>query len=184
MVEGKRTAAGVCAHAQAQAAAIAGAALLSFVLAAAESVCAETAQQPTKDDAADTIDLVRAGRLVRPDPPAPRRQHRIWRLVRFSLVRAPDLPPNTCPAHHAIGASACGRRRHRDDACRQALRQRRRHQCQATGQRDRRGRAELRHSAELLECRFRHQLELLRLPRAGSSHSQRRQSVRGRGRSR
>lgn len=41
---------------------------------------------------------VRAGRLVRPDPPAPRRQHRIWRLVRFSLVRAPDLPPNTCPA--------------------------------------------------------------------------------------
>jgi integrase len=56
MVEGKRTAARVRAHAQTQAAAIAGAALLSIVLAAAESVCAETAQQPTKDDAADAID--------------------------------------------------------------------------------------------------------------------------------
>jgi uncharacterized protein (TIGR02001 family) len=57
MVEGKRTAAGVRAHARAQAAAIVGAALLSIVLAASESVCAENAQQSTKDDAADTIDL-------------------------------------------------------------------------------------------------------------------------------
>jgi hypothetical protein len=56
MVEGKRTAAGVRAHARARAAAIAGAALLS-VVSAAESICAETAQQSPKDDAADTIDL-------------------------------------------------------------------------------------------------------------------------------
>jgi hypothetical protein len=54
MVEGKRTAVGVRAHAQAAAIA---AALMPIVLAAAEFARAEPAQQSAKDDAAETIDL-------------------------------------------------------------------------------------------------------------------------------
>lgn len=57
MVDGKRTKAGMRPFAKAHATVIAAAALLLIGSAAAGPVHAETAQQSTKDDAADTIDL-------------------------------------------------------------------------------------------------------------------------------
>ena len=141
--------------------------MLSIVLAAAESVCAETAQQSTKDDAAHTIISVPAGVVRRPAGAAAPASN--LAIGPFQLVRAPDLPPNTCPAAPP----------NRRISLRPAPSSRRRlptsftpapaSPVSGTGQRDRRGRAELRHSAELLECRFRRQLELLRSPGQGAA---------------